>query len=301
MNTRIIITSILVFLLTAVSAFALRIGFFEDLKSKEKEDRLMISASFYPLAEFSHKIGKDKVTVINMTPVGSEPHNFDPSPKDLARLFQSKVFIYNGLGFEPWVERILPDLKKLDMVIVNSSQGVDQLSDPHIWLDPQMAVKQVDNITLGLVKADPANGVYYQKNASLLRAELRKLDNEYKERLSNCESKDVIVSHNAFFYLARRYNLNIIAISGLSPDEEPSPRQLARIVDIAKKKDVKYIFFESLVSPKLAQVIAKEIGAKTLILNPIEGLTEEDLLQRRDYIGLAKENLNNLTIALNCQ
>lgn len=303
-----------IFLIIGVLLVAI-VGYFLFRNTTElrvQNDKIQVAASFYPLSEFAKAVGGDKINVMNLTPAGSEPHDFDPSPRDLASLQNSKVFIYNGAGFEPWVERILPDIQKSGVFVVDSTSGVDLLAaseeeekdslyDPHVWLDPVLAMAQVDNIYTGLIKADPENKDYYEKNISDYKARLEELDREFESGLANCQSRDVVVSHNAYAYLAKRYNFNIVPISGLSPDEEPSPQKMADIVKFAKVNNVNYIFFETLVSPRLSETIAKEIGAETLVLNPIEGLTEEEIVQGLDYISVSMQNLNNLRLALNCK
>jgi zinc transport system substrate-binding protein len=173
--------------------------------------------------------------------------------------------------------------------------------DPHIWLSPPLVKQITDKITQALIQIDPANSNYYQTNANSLKAKLDNLDVEYKQGLSNCAEKNIITSHAAFGYLATTYGLNQVSIAGLSPDAEPSPQQLADITKFAKANNVKFIFFESLVSPKLSDTIANEIGAKTLVLNPIEGLTNDEISQGKNYFTEMQNNLSNLKIALQCK
>ncbi len=134
----------------------------------------------------------------------------------------------------------------------------------------------------------------------MLNQKLDQLDKTYAEGLKTCKQKDIITSHAAFGYLATRYGLNQVAISGISPDEEPSSQQLAEVAKFAKENDVKYIFFESLVSPKLSETIAHEIGAKTLVLDPLEGISDDDIKQGKNYFTVMENNLKNLQKALQC-
>jgi zinc transport system substrate-binding protein len=158
----------------------------------------------------------------------------------------------------------------------------------------------VDKIEAELIKINPNNTSYYQSNKKILKEKFVSLDNDYKQGLSNCVEKNIITSHAAFSYLATTYNLNQIAITGVSPDSEPSLKQLATVAQFATDNNVKYIFFESLLSPKLSQTIAKEVGAKSLVLNPIEGLTDEEVASGKDYFSEMRNNLANLKIALQC-
>ncbi|TAK31212.1 MAG: ABC transporter substrate-binding protein [Chloroflexota bacterium] len=302
----------------ALLSYALGCAAFRNAPGSATTDgTIQVIATFYPLAEFARQVGQEKVTVRNLTPAGAEPHDFDPSPRDMAALQKSKVFIYNGAGFEPWVDKVLKDLPTQTVVVVDSSEGIRLLDkssveegqeqtgigssfDPHFWLDPVLAKQQVENIKAGLIKADPANGAFYEANASAYSAKLDELDGQYRDGLAGCKRRDIVASHNAFQYLAKRYDLNVVAISGLSPDQEPSPRKLGEIVQFARANDVKYIFFETLVSPRLAETIANEIGAKTLVFNPIEGLTDEEQAVGEDYLSIQRENLENLKTALEC-
>ena len=170
--------------------------------------------------------------------------------------------------------------------------------DPHSWLDPVLAQQEVDNIMNALVQVDPDNTNYYQENAQKYKAELAQLDKEYQETLTKLPRHDIITTHNAFGYLAKRYHLEQKSMMGLSPDAEPTPEKMAQIVKFCQVHDVKYIFFETLVSPKLAQTIAQETGAQALVLNPIEGLTVEEKEQGKNYISLMRENLINLKKSL---
>ncbi|ABZ83787.1 zinc-binding lipoprotein adca [Heliomicrobium modesticaldum Ice1] len=171
--------------------------------------------------------------------------------------------------------------------------------DPHFWVSPKQAKAEVENIKQGLIAADPANGEHYENNAKDYMDKLDALDQEFREGLAGVQKKAFIVTHRAFAYLARDYGLQQIGIMGVNPETEPTPKTMAQIADFAKAHQVKYIFFEALISPKLAEAIAKEAGAQTLVLNPLGGLTEEQLKAGKDYIAIQRENLSNLKKALN--
>lgn len=302
-------------ILIAIFTFVFKKGVFKNTNTSSlNNDKIQITASFFPMAEFAKQIGGDKVKVINLTPAGVEPHDFEPTPQDIVAIKNSKLFIYNGAGFEAWVDKVLPDLKNSQTVTVDSSKNINLISgseekkgqnhrlyDPHIWLNPVLAQDQVDNILAGLIKADPKNKPYYESRATNYKQKLSNLDQKFKYGLANCQNHTVITSHNAFGYLAKEYNFSVLPISGLSPNEEPSPKKLAEISDFARKNNVKYIFFEILVSPKLSQTIANEVGAKTLVFNPLEGLTKSQVAAGKGYISIQKQNLKSLKIALNCK
>ncbi|HEY9245660.1 MAG TPA: metal ABC transporter substrate-binding protein [Candidatus Methanoperedens sp.] len=269
----------------------------------ETSNRLTVVTTFYPLYEFSKRIGGEKAEVSILVPAGTEPHDWEPGAKDIIKIESARIFVYNGASLEPSIDNILKRIQSRELLVVDSSAGIELVKeggrpDPHIWLDPILAVRQVENIEAAFVKADPGNSDYYKANALELKKELAALDMEISKELASARKKVFITSHTAFGYFALRYGLQQIAISGLSPNAEPGPAKIAEIVEIAKKNNVKYIFFETLASPKLSEVIAKEAGASTLVLNPIEGLSEIQINQGVNYFTLMRENINNLKIAL---
>ena len=278
----------------------------------ENINTIKVVASFYPLYEFALHVGSNRVTVINTTPAGTEPHDFEPTSQDIASIHAANIFLYNGSGFDPWAEKIEEELTQKGVTVVNLSKHIDLLEnqeedyeesqfDPHFWLDPVLAQKEAEVIRDALIKADPVNENEYKANSALLIGMLSDLDKRFQVGLASCQLREVVTSHAAFGYLANRYNFKQIGISGLSPDEEPSPQRMGEIAQLAQEKKIKYIFFETLVSPKLSETIANEIGAQTLVFNPLEGLTEEEIASGIDYTSIMEDNLNNLKIALSCQ
>ncbi len=276
--------------------------------TKDTSGKLKVSASFYPLYFFSSQVGGERANVYNVTPAGSEPHDYDPSTRDIARIEDGNMLVLNG-GVEAWGNKIKESLKGTTVKVVEAADGLltkqlteegETMKDPHVWLDPQLAKAQVAKITEGYITIDPEHTAVYKTNQMQLNQKLDALDSEYKVGLQNCRSKDIITSHAAFAYLAERYGLNQVAISGISPDEEPSAQQLANVAAFAKKNNIKYIFFESLVSPKLSETVAHEIGAKTLVLDPIEGISDDDIAQGKNYFSVMESNLKNLQEALGC-
>ena len=283
---------------------------------------MSVSASFYPLAFFTEQIGENLVTVHQITPGGVEPHDYDPSPQEIAAIYDSKVFIMNGAGVDAWGDKIIDDLKQKGVVTVRmedtmsllggfneqgesdplhpSSQDTNIL-DPHIWLDPVNAEGEVSRIRDALVTADPAHTDTYNSNAAALEAKLSALDTAYKNGLAHCTLHDAVVSHNAFRYMAQRYGFTTLAIAGLDPEQEPTPQRIAELADFAKKNNIKYIFFEALVSPKVSQTVADEIGAQSLVLDPLEGLTPDEEKNGDTYLTIMQQNLQNLRTALQCQ
>ena len=289
-------------------------------------DTPLVVASFYPLYEFSRRIAGDRAEVISLIPSGVEPHDWEPSPQDVVRVQKAKLFVYNGAGLEPWVDKLLRDARARGVVVVRASErvalitgegrghehgqeaqsgaalkGATHAVNPHVWLDPVGAQAQVEAIRAGFAKIDPPNAAVYAANARAYRARLATLDAAFASGLKQCARRDIVTTHAAFSYVARRYGLTQIPISGLEPESEPSPADLAALVKQVKERKVRYVFFETLVSPKLAETLAREVGARTLVLNPIEGLTKEEQAGGKDYVSLMEENLRNLRTALDCK
>ena len=263
--------------------------------------RMQVVASFYPLAYIAERIGGEYVSATNLTPAGSEPHDFDPSPRDIAVLQDSHVFLYNGVGLEPWAPRVIPELMQNGVRVIDASNGLEIMgTDPHVWLDPVFVKQQVKIVADIFAEVDSAHTVFYKENASVYIQELEKLHQEFTAGLTSCKRRDIVTTHAAFAYLAKRYTLNMMPISGLSPDAEPSPARLVEISRFVRENGIMHIFFETLVSPKVAETIASETGAQTISFNPLEGLTDEEIQQGKTYISVQRENLQALRIALEC-
>ncbi|TSC87671.1 MAG: zinc transport system substrate-binding protein [Microgenomates group bacterium Gr01-1014_16] len=264
-------------------------------KNDVNTGRIQVAVSFYPLEFLAGEIGGGKMDVTNLTPAGAEPHDWEPTTADAATIEKSQLLLINGGGLEAWADKITA--KKTIVV----GEGLFSGNDTHIWLDPVLMRTVADKVTTGLSDIDPQNKDLYEANSSQLQTKLALLDDEFKSGLANCDQQTIITSHSAFGYLASRYGLTQVAISGLSPDEEPTAQKLAQTTDLAKKLGVKYIFFETLVSPRLAQTLAAEVGAQTLVFNPLEGLTQQEQQMGKNYFTIMRENLINLKIALACR
>ncbi|MBP9695441.1 MAG: zinc ABC transporter substrate-binding protein [Candidatus Magasanikbacteria bacterium] len=287
-----------------------RFSFFSKIKNTA-QSKTTITTSFYPLYFFTQKIVGDTADVINITPSAAEPHDYEPTAQDIARMHDSDILVLNGGKFESWGEDIVANLSGSDTEVVFVSDKLmsnkfvdesgDTIPDPHVWLDPVLAKEQVKIISEALKTKDPANADLYTKNTDELLLSLDQIDQAYHNGFNNCKQKTFVTSHSAFGYLASRYGITQLSISGLSPDSEPSPKNLSDVTAFVKKHRIPVIFFENLVSPKLSETIAKEVGVKTLVLNPIEGLTKEEISQGKNYFTEMNSNLNNLKIALQCQ
>lgn len=273
-----------------------------------EDKKIVVYTSFYPMYDFTKKIGGNKVEVNNMIPSGVEPHEWEPTTKDITNLNKAQIFIYSGAGMEGWVNKVIEALNNEKLVTVEASKGISYLAnkdkdepleyDPHTWLSPLNVKIQMKNIKNALQKVDPANKDYYEKNFLDNVKKLDQLDQEYKKALADYKGKEIIVAHQAFGYLCQAYGLKQMAIEGLSADSEPTPTRMAEVTKFAKEHKVKYIFFEDLISPKVAQIIAKQAGAKTEMLNPLEGLSQEDIQAGKEYFSVMKDNLIKLQKAL---
>ena len=259
---------------------------------KINEQKVVAIASFFPLYEFTKEIGREKVDVTLLVPSGVEPHDWEPTIKDLQLMQQADVIIINGIGFENWIDNI--DSVNSDVKVVDTSIGISILeSDPHIWLNPVMAQKQVENIVDSLSKVDPLNEKYYKQNGISYIKKLEELDNKISYELSSCK-KDFIAFHDAFSYFANQYDLNQhTVLKSNEPHEEPTSKSLENIINLARDLDSNVIFTEEAVDKRTSQVIANEIGGKVLTLSPLE-IGDSQI----DYIKKMEENLLHLKEAL---
>ena len=310
------------YIITCIIFCSAFIFFYYDYKKSRPvnnvdQNKIQIVASFYPLYEFTRQVGGNLVEAQNITPAGSEPHDYEPTSKQIQDIYNSNLLVYNGAGLEAWPSKVLPALTQKNIPTLNVSdlfkvlqplsvQGsnsyeVPSDKDPHFWMNPVMAKQETQDIADKLSQIDSSNSSKYQENAKNYIAKLENLNQNFKSKLSNCAIHSVVTSHNFLQYLGIEYHFNSIPISGISPDSEPSVHDLAVITELIKSKHIKYIFTETLISPKLSETLANETGAKTLVLNPLEGLTEDQISQGQDYISVMSDNLNNLAQAMECK
>ena len=283
------------------------------------DGRLRVLTSFYPMYDFACKIGGDCIDVTNMVPSGTEPHDWEPSTNDLKNLEKADVFIYNGADMEPWADDLL--VSRSDTLrVVEASENVELRTtdgehehahehedadhhhgdfDPHVWLDPENAKIEMEAIRDALCAADPENSTVFQSNYEKYAAELDALDAEFREKLAPLPNRTIVVAHEAFGYLCDAYGLTQVGIEGLSPDSEPDPGRMAEVIDFVREHSISTIFFEELVSPKVAEAIASETGAQAKMLSPLEGLSDEQAAAGADYISVMHDNLAALMEALN--
>ncbi|AEV82334.1 ABC transporter substrate-binding protein [Actinoplanes sp. SE50] len=258
------------------------------------DGRMPIVAAFYPLQFVSERIGGDLVRVVNLTKPGAEPHDVELSPRQVAQIVDAKVAVHVA-GFQPAVDEAIEQNAAIAGYDVSAAAAPEH-HDPHVWLDPVRLAAIADRLAVRFGQADPPHAATYTANAAALHRQLDDLDAEFRTRLASCPRRELVTSHTAFHYLAERYHLTQIGITGVDPEAEPSPRRLAEVAADARAHGTTTIFFETLVSPKVADTIAREVGAKTAVLDPLEGLIDPSA----DYFSVMRANLASLTTALGC-
>ena len=247
-------------------------------------------AGFYPLAWATEQVGGDNVEVTNLTSAGAEPHDLELSLGDAEQVADADLVLYLGEGFQPALEEALE---------VTGAGGIDLLEglevregDPHVWLDPPRYAEVVERI---------GEELGARSSARDLVRRLRALDDEYRSGLADCDRRELVTAHDAFGYLAHRYDLRVIPIAGVSPEAEPSPQDLQRVANEVRATGATTIFVEPLLSPEVAEAVARETGATTAVLNPLEGLTEDELEAGENYLSVMRANLATLREGLGCR
>ncbi|MBC1319865.1 zinc ABC transporter substrate-binding protein [Listeria welshimeri] len=305
------------FIVVAVLTFALVLagcGASSDKVSGDK-DKLKIVTTFYPMYDFTKNVAGDKASIEMLIDAGTEPHDYEPSAKDIAKIEAADVFVYNSEDMETWVPSALKSLDSKKLTVIDASKGIQLVEgteeeghdhdhdheeahhhehDPHVWLSPVLAQQEVTNIQNGLTKADKTNADTYEKNAANYNDKLKALDGKFKTAFEGVKQRDFVTQHAAFQYLAKEYNLHQVAIAGLSPDQEPSPARLAELQKYVKDNNISTIYFEEVASPKVAETLANETGAKLEVLSPIEGITDKEQKKGMDYIAYMEQNLKAL-------
>ena len=280
--------------------------------SSASAGKLNVVTAFYPFEFVSQRVAGDHANVSSLTAPGAEPHDLELTPRQTASIGAPDLVVYQT-GFQSAVDQAIKQstpkhaVDVASIVSLQAPQGTVDLSDgdddqytkdPHEWLDPTN-VETITNAVRGqLSTIDPSHKGDYEANAAKLVADLQGVDNSYKTSLSTCTQKTFITTHAAFGYMARRYGLNQIGISGLSPDEEPSPTRIAKVQDLAKQNNVTTIFYETLISPKVAESIAGDLHLKTDVLDPLEGITDKS--RGSDYLQVMDSNLTALKTANGC-
>ncbi|MGG1684737.1 metal ABC transporter solute-binding protein, Zn/Mn family [Pseudalkalibacillus sp. NRS-1564] len=294
-------------------------------ESSEKT-KLSIYTTLFPIEDFTRKIGGEYVEVVSILPPGSDAHTYEPTTQTMIKIAEADAFIYNGLGMESYAEAIANSVG--DVEIVEASSGIETLEhsdehdehseeehkehseeehsdehdhgdqDPHVWLDPNKAIGMAENIKETLIELKPDAKEDFEANFQKVKNDLTELDKEFARLVDSKDHPEMIVSHAAYGYWENRYSIHQIAISGLSPSNEPSQKALEEIIHTAKEKNLDYVLFEQNVTPKVAQSLQSEIGAKALRLHNLSVLTEDDINNKEDYFSLMRRNLGTLDQAL---
>lgn len=270
-------------------------------RATEEADTSVV-ASVYPAAFMADRIAGAQASVQNLTPPGVEPHDLELDPFAIEDISTASVVVYLGQGFQPAVETAVTEdasgvaVDVLPQDVLHDGDTVD----PHFWLSPARMLAAVDEIEQALVEADPAKADAYRANGQTLRTELEVLDEEYRTGLATCESRTIVTAHAAFAYLAHDYGLEQQAIAGISPESEPDPARITELASLVQDEGVTTIFTETLVSAKVADMLAAEAGVEVAVLNPLEGLTQSQLDAGDDYLSVMRRNLATLQDALGC-
>jgi zinc transport system substrate-binding protein len=304
--------------LLAATATALMVGASaacgDEASGFTTDGRLDVVTAFYPLQFLSEKIGADAVAVTQLTKPGAEPHDVELNARQVGEISDAGLVVYLK-GFQPAVDEAVAQEAAGKALDVGSTvelldagaheeeehapgeeEHAEGATDPHVWLDPVRFATIADKLAERLGQADPARAAAYTERARTLHADLDALNTEYATALKTCARREIVTSHTAFHYLADRYGLTEVGITGITPESEPSPQRLAHVAEQARATGTTTIFFETLVSPKVAETIAREVGARTAVLDPLEGLSAPDT----DYFSVMRSNLTALTTALGC-
>jgi zinc transport system substrate-binding protein len=264
-------------------------------------DRLDVVAAFYPLAEAVRQVGRQHVEVDDLTPAGAEPHDLELDTDDVDAILDAGLAVVLGDGFQPAVEDVADDRDGPTLRVLDRLKRGSRPNDPHVWLDPVRYRRVVALVTDALADADPGHAQAYRRNAARFDAELRALDRDIREGLAGCPSRTIVTAHDAFGWLAARYDLEQHGVAGLEPDAEPDPDRLADLADLAEREGVTTVFTETLVSPRVARTLAREAGGlRTAVLDPLEGLDDDRIEAGDDYLSVMRDNLARLRTALGC-
>lgn len=292
----------------------------QEKKEASSNEKIQVMTTFYPMYEFTKQVVGDKGDVELLIPAGTEPHDFEPSAKDLAKISDSDVFVYNSPELETWTDNLTDTIDTKQTEIIQASKDIKLMEgtehdheeahdhdtqeheehghshelDPHVWLDPALAIKEVETIRDQLSKKYPDDKAAFEKNAASYIDELKKLDEEFQTAFKDAKNKTFVTQHAAFGYLANQYGLTQEAIAGISPDQEPLPSRLSELKHYVDDNQVKVIYFEENASSKVAETLSKETGVKLEVLNPLESLTDKQIKDGEDYLSVMRENLTAL-------
>jgi zinc transport system substrate-binding protein len=290
-------------------------------RSAAQGGKPVVVATIFPNYDFVRQVAGDRVELRLLLPPGVEAHSYEPSPSDMARIGKAAMFVFTGEHMEPWAVDLVKGAGSRKLVVVDTSAGItlarghgehkehdeDEETeghegdlDPHIWLDPTLAAGMVSTIADALVRIDPAGEEVYRKNAEAYRAKLLDLDGRITAGLQGVKRRMIVYGgHFAFGYFARRYHLDYVSpYRGFSPDSEPTPAAVAELLRTLKSTGSTTIFFEELLEPRVARVLAESSGAKLVLLHGAHNLSREEMDSGVTYLGIMEDNLQKLRVAL---
>lgn len=303
----------------------------EETEKTEEKEVIQVYTTIFPLMDFTKKIGGERVDVKNLVPVGADAHSFEPTSKTMVAVSNADLYIYNGLGIEGFADAVAEVLKSGTVKVLKASEGIalndfdheneaeghddtdedlgdeheeedheDQHGeeDPHVWLDPIRSIELAENVKNALVELMPDATEEFESNFIALKQQLEGLDDKFKAMVAEVSRDTIIVSHAGYGYWTDRYNIKQVAISGISPTNEPSIRQLTEIIEYAKAQDINFILFEQNIPTNIAETVRSQVGAEDLWLNNLEGLVQDDVASNEDYFSLMERNIEALRIAL---
>jgi zinc transport system substrate-binding protein len=285
--------------------------------------QLKVTTTIYPLYSIVKEIGANKVQLNNMIPFGVEAHGFDPTPNDIAKLSKSDIFIVSSDAMEPWKDKIVESLK-IENKVFDMSQHVQLIEmeeedsddhghahkheghegeniDPHYWVSLNNYITMVNTISKLLIEKDSSNREYYEKNTALYLEKVNALKSKFDASMQTCSNKKILVNHDAFSYFAHDYDVKQYSVSGMTPENKPSAKQIAELIKMVKQEGINTVFFEEFASPKVAQTIAKETHTKTDSLRPVENISKDENEKGIGYLEIMEENLQKLKFAMGCK
>lgn len=290
-------------------------------KQSQSSERLTVYTTIFPIKDFTKKIGGDHVKVTNLIPAGADGHTFEPTPQTMMKVAESKALIYNGANMEGYIKAMQDSLQDEEVVFFEAAKGIELRDfhgheeegkhgddheghshsgnmDPHVWLDPVRAIAVAENIKDALIELQPEAKQDFQENYETLKTQLQDLNASFTNMVESTPKDTFLVSHAAYGYWEGRYGLNQLSLSGLSPTDEPSQKQLQEIIEKAEAHNIKYVLFEQNISQKTAKVIQEEIDAKSLRLYNLSSPPKQEIEDGEDYFNLMKKNIETLKEAL---
>jgi len=290
----------------------------ENQNTKSKET-LTIYTTIFPIEDFTAKIGGEHVNVESILPPGADAHTFEPSAKTMTKIADADALIYTGVGLEGFVDAVKETLKDEHVTLIPAGEKIDLEEthdhdhddekqneshthndvDPHVWIDPIHSITLAKEIKDSLVKLKPEQSDDFEKNYQMLKQQLEVLDEEFRNLVRATATNEILVSHAAYGYWEKRYGIHQISVSGLSPTQEPSQKQLQEVIETAKEHKVKYVIFEQNLTSSIAEMVQTELGAEALTLHNLEALTDKDIKNKEDYFSLMNKNVETLKKAMN--